>query len=338
MIKWINLTEEQKRTSISQAALKSGAAERAIEKDWWVTLTLKALFTGPYAQSLVFKGGTSLSKCYNLIQRFSEDIDIVLDPQLLGMEYQEAPTKSFLNKLRRGGCKFTTTELLKSVETGLISIGVPKGLLTIYAEEVPANMPDKDPQTIYIVYPSLYESSNYIKNIVKIEVGVRAKIEPFSMVLIESMLNQFFPNKAYGEEPFEVRAVDARKTFIEKACLLHEELRKPDRARIRTERMSRHFYDLVRMMDTDICVRALADKELYASIIKHRSFYNKMPGVDYQLLEAQTIDFVPDGELMEAFSKDYENMLKEMIYGESIEPKNLFERIRALQSTFRNGN
>jgi len=338
MIKWINLTEAQRRTSIAQAALMSGAAERAIEKDWWVTLTLKALFTGPYAQSLVFKGGTSLSKCYKLIQRFSEDIDIVLDPQVLGMEYREEPTKSFLNRLKRRGCMFTTTELLKSLEVQLASIGIPQGLLTIYAEEVAMNMPDKDPQTIYIIYPSLYESSNYIKNIVKIEVGVRAKIEPYSMIPIESMLNQFFPNKAYGEAPFEVRAVDARKTFIEKAFLLHEELKKPDRAKIRTERMSRHFYDLVRMMDTEICTQALADKELYAAIIKHRSFYNKIPGVNYQLLGVQTIDFVPDEELLEAFSKDYETMREEMIYGESIEAKNLFKKITALQSTFRNSN
>lgn len=80
MIDWLHLTDEQRRTSIAQAAVVSGIAEKAIEKDWWVTLTLKAIFESPYAKFFIFKGGTSLSKGWKLIERFSEDIDIALDP------------------------------------------------------------------------------------------------------------------------------------------------------------------------------------------------------------------------------------------------------------------
>ncbi len=87
MINWLQLTDEQRKISLEQASLKSGINVKAIEKDWWVTLTLKALFQSAFATQLVFKGGTSLSKCWKLIERFSEDIDIALDPETFGMKY-----------------------------------------------------------------------------------------------------------------------------------------------------------------------------------------------------------------------------------------------------------
>ena len=71
MISWLQLTDEQRKTSVDQASLQSGITAKAIEKDWWVTLTLKALFESAFAKHLVFKGGTSLSKCWKLIERFS---------------------------------------------------------------------------------------------------------------------------------------------------------------------------------------------------------------------------------------------------------------------------
>ncbi|HUC81917.1 MAG TPA: nucleotidyl transferase AbiEii/AbiGii toxin family protein [Flavisolibacter sp.] len=93
MIGWLQLTDDQRRTTLSQAASQSGIQAKAIEKDWWVTLTLKALFTSAYASHMVFKGGTSLSKCWQLINRFSEDIDIALDPAAFNMEYVEVPQR-----------------------------------------------------------------------------------------------------------------------------------------------------------------------------------------------------------------------------------------------------
>mgnify|MGYP003498322727 FL=1 len=91
MTGWLQLTDEQRRTSIAQAAVVSGIAAKAIEKDWWVTLTLKALFESPYAKFFIFKGGTSLSKGWKLIERFSEDIDIAIDPMAFGKEYKTTP-------------------------------------------------------------------------------------------------------------------------------------------------------------------------------------------------------------------------------------------------------
>jgi predicted nucleotidyltransferase component of viral defense system len=106
MIGWLTLKPEQRKAVIDEAEQLSGIPAKAIEKDWWVIITLKALFQSAYRNYLVFKGGTSLSKGWNLIARFSEDIDIALDPQAFGMGYKENPTKSYVDKLKRKGCEF----------------------------------------------------------------------------------------------------------------------------------------------------------------------------------------------------------------------------------------
>lgn len=119
MIGWLELTDEQRRTMVEQAAIRSGINAKAIEKDWWVTLTLKVLFQSSYAEFLVFKGGTSLSKCWKLIERFSEDIDMALDPAAFGMSYEENPSKRYVEKLRRRGCEFTSNELKIELEKAI---------------------------------------------------------------------------------------------------------------------------------------------------------------------------------------------------------------------------
>src|SRR5690606_11520618 len=99
MTKWLQLTPEQRKASITEVEYNTGIIAKAVEKDWWVTLTLRALFQSAYAQHIVFKGGTSLSKCWKLISRFSEDVDIALSPQAFGMSYQKNPSKNHIEKL-----------------------------------------------------------------------------------------------------------------------------------------------------------------------------------------------------------------------------------------------
>lgn len=334
MTKWLNLTDEQRRTSLIQAGINSGIPAKSIEKDWWVTLTLKALFQTPYVESLIFKGGTSLSKCWKLIQRFSEDIDIALDPRVVGMEYADHPSRGYLSRLKKRGCDFTTNALKNALAEQFLALGVPEGTLTIEAEAIEPTMTDKDPQTLFVKYTSLFEPNPYLADEVKIEVGIRSKLEPYSKIAIQSLLNEFFPNPAYAEEPFEVLAVEAHKTFLEKAFLLHEEFKKPDVAKIRTDRMSRHFYDLERMMDTPAAEKALADGKLYSAIIVHRERYNTMRGLDYATLETKTINFIPPDELMAAYHGDYATMREQMIYGNPLTPAELFERIKTLNERF----
>ncbi len=123
MIAWLNIAPEQRKTTLAQASARSGIIEKAIEKDWWVTLTLQALFATPYAAGLIFKGGTSLSKCWKLINRFSEDIDIAMSPSLFDMEYVERPSRSFLSRLKKKGCAFTSNQLKNALIDRFIAMG-----------------------------------------------------------------------------------------------------------------------------------------------------------------------------------------------------------------------
>ena len=123
MTGWLKLTDSQRKATIDEAEQIVGITAKAIEKDWWVTLTLKALFQSAYAMHIMFKGGTSLSKCWKLIARFSEDVDIALDPEAFGMSYVENPSKSHVEKLRRKGCSFTTNELKAELEKQFTTLG-----------------------------------------------------------------------------------------------------------------------------------------------------------------------------------------------------------------------
>lgn len=117
MIGWLkNLNDNSRLLSINEASRISGISAKALEKDWWVTLTLKHVFNTPYAKYFAFKGGTSLSKGWQIINRFSEDIDISLSAEVLGIEYLEAPSKTFVEQLRRAACTFTSNELLQALK------------------------------------------------------------------------------------------------------------------------------------------------------------------------------------------------------------------------------
>ncbi len=116
MTSWLKLTPDQRRALITEVEYVTGVTAKAIEKDWWVTLVLQALFKSTFSKHIVFKGGTSLSKCWKLITRFSEDIDIALNSEAFGIKYEKAPSKNYVEKLKRTGCMFTSNELKTEIE------------------------------------------------------------------------------------------------------------------------------------------------------------------------------------------------------------------------------
>jgi len=145
---WSELADEQRRAAIIEAEYQTGIASKLIEKDWWVSVTLRALFSGKFAQHLVFKGGTSLSKCWKLINRFSEDIDIALSPSAVGFRMESNPSKNFVEQLRRAGCRFTSEKLLDELRYQFDLYGIRADVI---AENVLQTRPDTDPQTSLFV-------------------------------------------------------------------------------------------------------------------------------------------------------------------------------------------
>jgi hypothetical protein len=127
---------------------------------------------------------------------------------------------------------------------------------------------------------------------------------------------------------FEINVVVPERTFWEKVCLLHEDFSKPNE-QIRVERMSRHIYDLARMIDTPIAENALSDKDLFQSIVAHRRMFIAMKDFDYDTLTPKTIKIIPPDSVIAKWEDDY-NKMQTMIYGESLPFHELMEKIMRL--------
>lgn len=338
MVEWLSLSDEDRLISIQQAAAKGGMSTKVIEKDWWVTLVLKALFQSEFVPHLSFKGGTSLSKGWNLINRFSEDIDLAIERSFLGFE--EDLSKNGVKKLKRVACDFTSTTLKTALEKELANFGVPQGAVTVTPDAVNPTIPDTDPQTLRIAYRSLLDPIPYIDDRVKVEVSARSLNEPAVERPILSLLGQYMPGFSWSGEPFPVPTVEPKRTFLEKIFLLHEAFLRPAN-QIIYERMSRHLYDLERMMDTEHAEAALADRTYYNIIVEHRRHLIFKAGVDYDTHQPVTLNFIPPEGILKAFEADYTLMREQMIYDEQSKDfagiisrlNDLLKRIRSVQNS-----
>jgi hypothetical protein len=318
MIGWLkNLNDSSRILSINEASRISGISAKALEKDWWVTLSIKLLFNTPYAENFAFKGGTSLSKGWQLIDRFSEDIDISLSPEALGISYVEKPSKTFVEQLRRAGCAFTSTAILDALKIEFKNSQVPDQMYSIEAAPVRADMPDTDPQTIYVNFISLFDPNPYLPDRVKIEFSVRSLKEPSVNCRMNSLLVTHFPNENYAEDKCEVLTTHPQRTLIEKILLLHEEYNREDQSKIRTQRMSRHFYDLFQISKQDFTPAILRDRNFIEDLIDHRKHYSRLKNFDYTTLKIGLINIIPSDNILKALEVDYEIMRTEMIYGNS---------------------
>lgn len=331
-MKYIDLTSTEQREIVQIVQAKTGLNQQIIEKDWWVTAVLRALFSLPYANHLSFKGGTSLSKCWNLISRFSEDIDIGINREYLGFDGVLSKTQ-ISDKLRRASCSFVRETMQKDLRNQLISDGINEKAFSVKVNVTPITT--TDPEIIEIEYRSMFNELKYIKHKVIVEISARSMSEPISPVHVSSNIDEVFNSAPFAEPRFEVRSVVPERTFLEKICLLQEEFAKSQEA-MRTERMSRHLYDIVQIMQTPIASKALDDVALYDSVIKHRKTFIGLKGFDYSRLQPQTICIIPPPEIIASWKRDYETMQETMIYGDSLPFEEMIAKITELNKTLNN--
>lgn len=327
MKKFFQLPEHERRAIFTQASNSLGLPPQAIEKDLWVTLALKAIFTSEVRNHFVFKGGTSLSKAFRLIHRFSEDVDLSVDRQFLGFDGELS--KGQLRKLRRACHAFVSTEFKQFIQRQFEYLGVEPDDCVFAVENV--DITDKDPEILSISYPSVFDSIQYLSNNIKLEVGARSLKEPFESVQVCSMIHELFPVIDSAEASFAVNAVSPGKTFLEKLILLHEEFQKPEE-KIRSFRMSRHFYDLDQILQTPFGQEAIRNTPLLESILEHRSRFTPVRNVDYASLDFGTLNIVPPPSVVANFISDYQEMQNSMILGQS---KPLLQIIDELQLALR---
>lgn len=300
-----DLSEQDRRDIGDYVSSQTGYRTQIVEKDWWVTAVLRAVFNLSYAGELSFKGGTNLSKCWRLIRRMSEDIDIAVNREYLGFSGNLSKTQ-ISDKLRRAACSFVRGQMQHDIENGLQLQGIPHEMFKVFVNITPVST--TDPEIIYVEYTPLFSDVEYIKPQVKIEVSGRSMSEPVEKVSVKSFIGETLETSVFEERAVEVNAVIPERTFLEKLFLLHEEFAKPSE-QIRVERMSRHLYDIDQMLDTGIAESAINDDVLYRQVMEHRSKFIGLKGFDYSTLAKASIRFIPEGETRDKWATDYKNNL-----------------------------
>lgn len=341
MSKWIDLNEQERMFIVNDVAAKKNIEPESVEKDWWVTIVLKALFEMNCADYLLFKGGTSLSKGWGLINRFSEDIDIAINKSfykdIKGLQCAECRNNNQIKNLRKANRDYILGEFADELDSVLRRFGLSGYRIeritmhNDHGNQAPIDH-DKDPACIMVHFPtSSGGGSGYLSPHVKVEVSGLSMSEPFENKHIRSIISEFYPDDD-TETVADINTVSPTRTFLEKAFLLNEEFQ---RINPRTRRQSRHLYDLEHLMDTEYGMEAIENFDLYKSIVKHREKFYHVGGVDYYTDMPDKITFVPKGDLLEKFRADYQQMKDLMIFNDKIDFDYIITRLEELQKRFR---
>ncbi len=316
---FLGLSAEDRRAACAQAATRTRLPAVSIEKDFWVCWTLRELFALPeIGPRLTFKGGTSLSKAWHLIERFSEDIDVVIDRDFLGFGGEHSPERAPSRKKQR-----QRLDELKAASQARIRESLQPALAARIAGKLrsgaewrlDADPDDPDAQTLLFAYPTVFGEASYVTPRVKIELGARSDTDPAETPQIEPYLAEAFPDLLTPSR-FAVRVVAARRTFWEKAMLLHEETYRPADKR-RGERMSRHYYDLFSLIRRGVADAAVADQGLFERVAAHREVFFRYTWMDYRTLQPGTLRLLPEPAQREAWERDYAAMRDTMFFGET---------------------
>ena len=283
--------EKSEQVAIFNAiAAEKGMTPFSVEKDWWVSRTLNIIFQMSIANHLVFKGGTSLSKVWKLINRFSEDIDLAIDKEFFD-GFKGEILKAQISKLRKVAGVYTTGTFFKELQEAFIK----RNFNELEFKIINTGESDQDPRIIEIYYPNVVtQPTEYILPRVQIEISCRSLREPL----------------------FTVPTVNPERTFLEKLFLLHEEFHRPT-DKMRVDRLSRHLYDIYHLTKGGIAVIAINDKELYETIVSHRYKFSRVGEVDYNLHHPNTLNPIPPNEVLANWEADYSKMKEEMIYEEN---------------------
>ncbi|MEO5755347.1 MAG: nucleotidyl transferase AbiEii/AbiGii toxin family protein [Mesorhizobium sp.] len=312
----------------SRAGLFTTTAQRLsstpqnIEKDFWVCWTLDALFNGLSDDSprLLFKGGTSLSKGFGLISRFSEDIDVTVFRDDLGegtsiAELQDLSRTKREAKLDaiKDACMAYIQGPMAEALTALVNAAAERTGLP--PENFQVRTDEDDAQTLLLWYPTATPVEAYVRPAVKIESGAKSALDPNTPRIIRPYVDQDAPGLDLSVA--NVRTVDPERTFWDKVVILHGLRRWFERRgelRGGGQRVSRHYYDIHRLMESETGRRAIADGDLGADCVAHaRMFFNRK---DYDLASAEppTFAILPHDEMVDALRRDYVAMA-EMIFG-----------------------
>lgn len=304
-----------------------GRRAEILEKDLWLCQALGTLFALPRRKPMAFKGGTSLSKVYRAIERFSEDIDVTIDYQSLAAG---APDLATLTNTQRK----KLSDALKAALTEHVATELAPALRAALAEALPRHEVSveisDDAEKLWLFYPSAVESADaYLRPSVLIEFGGRNATLPQDAVTIAPDVAAHVPHLDFPSA--RVAVLSPLRTFWEKATLIHVECQRP-RLQASAERLSRHWYDLARLSDHDIGSQAIDDFELLKDVLRIKETFFRSGHSHYDLCLTGGLKLIPPAPLLNALRQDYQAMLSaQMFYGEILPFERIVERLRALE-------
>lgn len=333
------LPKEERELFFRTAADIMNIPFEIIEKDYWVVWILERLFSiDELKAQLMFKGGTSLSKIYRVIHRFSEDIDLSIEKEFLGFsppcDPENAPSKKkqskILDNLSKACSDYVQTKMLDSLEEAIAAKLRTKDGWAIFSDQ-----DDPCAQTLLFEYPSKASKTGYIRPLIKIEMGARSEHWPISGHEIQSYTKEALKEKM-SEPKIRVRVLSAERTFWEKATILHQYAHLPESKKL-PPRLSRHFYDFFCLLNSGIKKKALDETDLLVRVANHKSLYFASNWANYGAARKGTLKLFPPNRILKELEKDYA-LMNAMFFREIPEWKLILETIEEFEKIFNNLN
>ena len=318
------LSNKQRAEVFSETAAQLGLPEAAIEKDFWVCWALQKIFNDPVlSQQVLFKGGTTLSKCYNLIERFSEDLDLILDWELITDDDPYAKRSNTKQDLFNKSIKSKTESYINNIMLDQIDKLVNTHCrLKINNDKL---------GSIMMSYPKAFDSE-YIKPQIELEVGAMSAMIPKTKITIAPYCASVTQSIA-GNLDLTVNVIQAKKTFWDKVTILHVEAYRPE-PKTQPARYSRHYYDLYQMLNSAVKKEAMSDLKLLNDIVDFKARFYPQGWAKYDLAKLGEYKLIPERFRVKQLKKDYTQM-KEMIFGKYPLFDDILSEIKQFESELR---
>jgi len=325
------LAAAERRPYLAETANRRDSNATVVEKDFWVCWTLKHLFALREVPELRFKGGTSLSKVFNLIQRFSEDIDVSLNRGALGFSGERnlanpglsvTQRKKLEKELRAAITEQVTNNILPKLHESFNAV-IANQEWTLTASDEPG-----DEMTILFTYPSAFEYQGYLTPLIKIEFG-RGDQEPSGNFPVTPFAAEEFPS-VFSNPSARVDVLDCERTFWEKVTLLHAENHRHDSSKLRA-RMSRHWSDVAVMSTVSRFADDKLSLDLLTTVVAFKRIYFAANWAHYETAVPGTLNIVPNESLQKALRNDYKRM-DEMFPSNRLQFDEILARLETLQS------
>jgi hypothetical protein len=333
----IGATEAERRDLFLATAARLGTAVQNVEKDFWVCWTLDALFNGlePGGPRLLFKGGTSLSKAFGLIRRFSEDIDITVFRADIGQDVEAVALDGLTGKQRRKrldaireACQAYLFGPFTHQLHGIATAAIGKDLYRLEPDP-----DDKDGQTLLLWYPAVTSRDSYIRSAVKIESGAKSALDPHTTAAV-------IPYVAEDLADLDLRVpgittVRPERTLWDKIAILHglrQWYERRGELKQGGQRISRHYYDVFRLMQDAEGKAWVADRALGADCVLHARLFFGTPDLGLESAQPGSFTLLPTAAMREALARDYEAMVG-MVFGDTPPLDDVLQGIAALERT-----